>query len=224
MAIVPSPAKRARTLVLGLSGGLACGKTTVCGMLAERGAAILEADAVFAELQAPGSPSVRALAEELGPEVLDASGRLDVPSLARAVALRPGSDRRVGELLHRPAFEELVRRREALAGTGVPLLVVAVPLLFDALHRRSGPLSTLHFDATVCVVAPRALQLRRILARDGGSVAEAEVRLGRQLPAEEQPALADHVIDNGGTLHDTRRQVAALHARLLAAPGQKMES
>lgn len=218
------------TLVLGLSGGLACGKTTVCGMLAAHGATILEADAVFAELQAPGAPAVRALADELGPEVLDARGGLDVPALARAVALRPGSDRRVGELLHRPAFEELVRRRDALGGSAVPLLVVAVPLLFDALHRRSGPLSTLRFDATVCVVAPRTLQLRRILARDGGSVADAEVRLGRQLPAEEQPALADHVIDNGGGLDDTRRQVATLHARLLAGPAaaaataRKMES
>jgi dephospho-CoA kinase len=206
------------TRIVGLSGGLATGKSTVCDMLRRRGAHVLEADALHRAVLAPGSPAVARIEAAFGPAALDAAGAPDPAALAAIVRGDPAAAVRLGELMHAPWIGEMLRAAAAARDAGEALVVLAIPMLFDGLRRGAPWTALLRFDATVCVWAPRALQIARIRARDGSSQAEAEQRLDRQLPSDEQRSAADYTIDNAGTREDTARQVDALHAALVAGP------
>ena len=204
------------TLRVGLSGGLACGKSTVCGLLQALGTPVVEADALYAELQRPGSPVLREVAAVVGSDALDARGALDVEALRVRALREPGLRPLLGRLVHVPWFDAVRRETERICALGPPLVVVAVPMLFESRTRSDGGSPWMRFDRTVCVWAPREAQIARTLSRDGGSAADAEVRLARQLPSDAQRALADHVLDNSGPEALLRSRVEALHGQLLA--------
>jgi dephospho-CoA kinase len=206
------------TRVIALSGGIGTGKSTVAAMLRARGAVVIDADEIVHRLQAPGAPMLAELAAAFGPEVLDASGALDRKRLGERVFSDPEARARLNAIVHPKVGVEVARQLEEARRAGAALVVLDIPLLFEsrAAGARGGA-SALPFEATVVVYAPPAVQVARTVARDGCSAAEAEARVAAQMPIDDKRALADHVIDNSGSLADTGRQVEALWTLLTRA-------
>ena len=202
------------TRVIGLTGGIGTGKSTVARMLAALGAVVIDADAIVHRLQAPGSPVLAEIAAAFGTDVIDAAGALDRARLADVVFRDPVARQRLNDLIHPKVGVEMLRELEDARRAGVSLAVLDIPLLFEGRRSGRGQAARLPVDATVLAYCPEALQIERTLARDGGTRAEVERRLAAQLPIEEKRVLADFVIDNSGALTDTERQVRALYAKL----------
>ncbi len=184
--------------LIGLTGSIGTGKSTVSGMLRELGATIVDADEGARAVVEPGTPGLRAVVEEFGPEVLAPDGALDRAALAEIVFKDPQLRARLNAITH-PLVREWMATRTA-AASGV--VVHDVPLLFEnGLHTA--------YERTVLVYAPDAVALERLRAK-GMSEEQARARIGAQMPIEEKRALADVVIDNSDGLPETQRQVREL--------------
>jgi dephospho-CoA kinase len=197
--------------VIGLTGGVASGKSTVAAMLQALGAVVLDADAIVRELQQPGTPVFRAIVEAFGPGVVRADGTLDRAALGRRVFADPEARRRLNAIVHPAVRERLHEEVDRLQRRLPPdaVIVLDIPLLLDTASRQAYPL-----EGVIVVVADDATQVARLRARDGLDEAEARQRLAAQRPVREKAAEADWVIDNSGSLEETRRQVEALWRRL----------
>jgi dephospho-CoA kinase len=206
------------TTIVGLSGGIGTGKSTVARLLTALGATVIDADAIVHELQAPGSPVLAEISEAFGDGVLDAGGALDRAALGAIVFRDPDARARLGAIMHPRVGAEMARRLAKARDADVKLVVLDIPLLFEGRKAGAGGAAQLAFDATVLVYAPEELQIERQLARDGCSREEALRRVRAQLPIEAKRAMADHVIDNSGSLGETEDQVRALYAELVAGP------
>jgi dephospho-CoA kinase len=183
-------------------------------MLRELGAVVIDADAIVHELQAPGSPMLRAIAEAFGPEVIDASGALDRKALAARVFSDPAARARLGAIVHPPTIAEMGRRLAEARARGARVVVLDIPLLLEGRKAGTGSAIAFPFDAVVVAWVPEEVAVARAAARDGATPDEVRARLRAQLPLDEKRAMADHVIDNSGTPEETRRQIRALYARL----------
>jgi dephospho-CoA kinase len=202
------------TVVVGLTGGIGSGKSTVGALLQERGALLVDADAIVHELQAPGSPMLGEIARAFGDDVIDAGGALDRKALAAKVFADAEARTRLGLIVHPPTIAEMGRRMEAAKAASVEVVVLDIPLLLEGRRTGTGSGALLPFDAIVLVWVPEATQIERAAARDGASREEIEARVRAQMPLDEKRAMADHVIDNSGTPEETRRQVDALWREL----------
>ena len=200
--------------VVGLSGGIGSGKTTVARMLEKLGAVIIDADAIVHELQAQGQPLVDEIAAAFGPEVLDAKGALDRVALGDIVFRDADARQRLGQLVHPRVGAEMLRRLAEAREANLPVIVLDIPLLFEGRKAGAGAAAGMDFRTTILVWVPRRLQIERQIRRDGYGRAEAKRRLSSQMPLDEKRALADHVIDNSGSLEETERQVQQLYASL----------
>jgi len=200
--------------VVGLSGGIGSGKSTVAKILMDLGATIVDADAIVHELQAPGMPMLAQIAEAFGAHVIDDQGALDRKALADVVFRDADARAELGALVHPPVVAEMWRRARAARDAGHPLVVLDIPLLFEGAKAGRGAAAEIPFDATICVWVGPETQLERTVARDGCSPEEARRRIAAQLGIDEKRAMADHVIDNSGDLAATRAQVEALFERL----------
>jgi dephospho-CoA kinase len=188
--------------LIGLTGGIATGKSTVARMLHARGATIIDADELAREVVRPGTPALRDITARFGIGILDTGGALDRAALADIVFADDTARRDLERITH-PRVVELMQQRIADAfARDAPLVIVDIPLLFET--GRDGM-----FEATLLVHAPPDVQLQRIMARDGLSEADARRRLEAQLPIEDKRARATWVIENRDDLADTERQVAA---------------
>ena len=198
------------TYKVGLTGGIASGKTTVAEVFASLGAGIVDTDRVAREVVAPGQPGLEAVRREFGDGVLLASGELDRRALREAVFADPAARRELEALLH-----PLIRARtlEALAGTRAPYAVAVVPLLVETGFGRL-------VDRVATVDCPRGTQLERLMIRDGIGREQAESMLNAQVDRQARLRAADDVIDNGGGRWSARRQVRRLHARYLRLAGR----
>ncbi len=203
------------TVVLGLTGGIGSGKSTVGAMLVELGAVLVDADAIVHELQAPGAPMLKELAEAFGEDILLDDGSLDRKALAARVFGDDEARVRLGRIVHPPTIAEMARRLAAAREARVPVVVLDIPLLLEGRKSGTGSGSQFPFDAVVVAWVPEALQLERAGERDAASREEVLARIRAQLPIDEKRAMADYVIDNSGTLDETRRQVEALWAELI---------
>lgn len=195
--------------LIGLTGGIATGKSTVADILRGLGAAVVDADALAREVTAPGSDSVREIAEALGPRCLGPDGGLDRHAVAALVFADPQSLARLNAIVH-PRVRALMAERVAtLAQAGAEVVVLDVPLLLESRERYP-------VDAVWVVYAPPELQVERLARRSGLTREQALARIRAQMPIEEKRRRADVVIDNTGDLDALRRQVAALYGALLA--------
>jgi len=186
--------------LLGLTGGIGSGKSTVAGMLAARGAAVIDADLLAREVVEPGTPALAEIAAEFGPSVLQPDGSLDRAALGAIVFADDARRLRLNAITH-PRVGELMGRRVAAAlASPAPLVVVDVPLLFEG--ERQGT-----FEGVMLVWVPAAVQLQRLVERDGWSEDEARQRIAAQMPIDDKRALATWVIDNSASIADTERQV-----------------
>jgi dephospho-CoA kinase len=184
---------------IGLTGNIACGKSTVGRLLVARGAEYVDADRLVHALMEPGTPEHARIVERFGPAVQAADGRIDRPGLGAIVFADPAALRDLEAILH-PGVRAEIRRR--MAASTAPLLVVdAIKLLESGLARE--------MDAVWVVTCPRAEQLRRLMTERGLPAEQAEARVSAQGSQEEKVRQATVVIDNGGTLAETERQVEA---------------
>ena len=194
-------------LVLGLTGGIASGKSVVAEIFQSLGAKVVSADDLAREVVRPGSRILACIVEQFGNEVLRSSGELDRPSLAEKIFFDPQARRALDRITH-PAIAELARQRfEAFARKGARIVVYDAPLLYE-----SG--ADTQVDSVVVVAVDAVTQLRRLMQRDGLDQLAAEARMASQMPLVQKIARADYVIDNNGTFEATRQQVVALMARL----------
>jgi dephospho-CoA kinase len=192
--------------VLGLTGGIGTGKSTVARMFAERGVPVVDADALAREVVAPGLPAHADIAAAW-PQVLGPGGALDRKRLGDIVFADPAARLRLEGITH-PRIQALAAERlVAQAEAGQRLALYEASLLVESGRWRD-------FDGLIVVTASEATQIARVRARDGLSQAEAEARVRAQLPASEKIRLASYLIDNDGGLEATRAAVEDLLRRL----------
>jgi dephospho-CoA kinase len=200
--------------IVGLTGGIGSGKSSVARLWRQLGAEVIDADAIVHELQAPGMPLLARIAAEFGPELIRADGSLDREALGAIVFRDPEARQKLNRIVHPAVGAEFARRVAAAQASGAGLLVLDIPLLFESRAQNTGGASAMRFDAIVLVWVPREVQIQRTVARDGCRRDEAERRVAAQMPIDAKRALADHVIDNSGSPEETERQLRALHAQL----------
>lgn len=188
--------------VLGVTGGIATGKSVVAGFFRELGAAVVDADRLAHEVTEPGQPALEEIVRAFGPGVLTADGRLDRAALGRLVFADADARRRLEAIVHPRVRERLREAVERLKEAGPPLIVLEIPLLFE-----TGEALLPLIDRVLVVTAPEAVQLRRLQERNRLSEAEARARMTAQMPLSEKVRRADYVVENGGALEETRRQV-----------------
>jgi dephospho-CoA kinase len=190
---------------VGLTGGVASGKSTVSAILAELGAVVIDADLVAREVVARGTPGLDAVVAEFGPSLLTAEGELDRPAMGRLVFGDEGARQRLEAIVHPLVIERMAALEQAAGPDDV--VVHDIPLLAEG-----GRADT--FDAVVVVDAPRELQLERMLSERGWTREDAEARIAAQATREQRRAVATHVIDNSGSLEELRARVEAVYAEL----------
>lgn len=198
-------------MVLGITGGIACGKSTVTALFGKLGAVVVSADQLAREAVVPGSATLQALTERFGRSILLPDGTLDRAALAARVFSDPQARADLNRITH-PAIAALAEERLATLRDRRPSLVVyEAPLLFEAGAER-------RVDAVLVVSAGEEQQMARLMARDGLSEGEARARIAAQLPLAEKVRRVDFVIDNSGPEEATARQVRELFTRLTVPP------
>ena len=194
-------------LRLGLTGGIASGKSAVAAMLREMGFAVLDADGLAHKLIEPGQPAYDEVVKEFGSSIVDASGRVDRTKLGAIVFADQAKLDRLNAIVHPRVAEVVFSQFEAWRRSGVPdaAFVEAALLIESGFHKK--------LDGLVVAWCTPEQQLERLLAR-GLSETEALRRMAAQLPVEEKLRLASEKIDCSGTREETRRQVEALATKL----------
>jgi dephospho-CoA kinase len=204
-----------RARVIGLTGGIGTGKSRVAELLRQLGAAVECSDLIVREIQAPGGRALGAIAETFGAEYLTADGALDRAKLGALVFADATARVKLNAIIHPMVYVELTERLKRHADAGVPVVVLDIPLLLEGRKAGRGSGAAIPFDEVVVVYADEATQIARVMARDGLSRADAELRVRAQLSIEEKRAMADTVIDNSGPWERTEAQVRELYARWL---------
>ena len=190
------------TKVIGLTGGIASGKSTITDFLRRQGYPVIDADQVVHELQAKGGKLYQVLVAEFGNSILTSEGDLDRKKLGQAVFENAGLRARLSLLQDKIIREELLARRDALKQTE-DVIFMDIPLLYEADY--SGEV-----DEVWLVYVDKAQQLERLMKRNGFSVQDAENRLNAQLSLVEQRSKAQVLIDNSGVVEETLARVALL--------------
>jgi dephospho-CoA kinase len=200
----------ARVFRVGLTGGIASGKSTAAGFFAAHGVPILDSDQIAREVVEPGQPPLERLVERFGASILTADGHLDRPALRTIVFSDPKARADLEALTH-PAIGAAMEARSAAAGG--PYQVLVIPLLVEK------SLSS-HVDRVLVIDCDEALQLSRLHQRDGTSPEQAEAILRAQAPRAARLKVADDVINNDSDVAAVKKQVAALHRRYLQLGAQ----
>jgi len=194
-----------RRLRIGLTGGIASGKSTVAQRFVELGVPVIDADAAARAVVAPGTPGLAAVSERFGPRVLAQNGELDRRALRNLIFEDPESRRDLEAILHPLIQADMERRAEAAVG---PYVVMAIPLLVEGGARD-------RVDRILAIKVDEVLQLQRVIARDGCTPEQAQAILASQANRSARLAAADDVLLNTGTVTDLRQAVDRLHERYL---------
>ncbi|KAA1415012.1 dephospho-CoA kinase [Nocardioides humilatus] len=193
---------------VGLTGGVASGKSTVSSILRELGAVVIDADQLAREVVARGTPGLERVVDAFGPEILTPEGDMDRAAVG-AIVFADEAKRKVLESIVHPLVFERIIELEAAAGAE-DLVVHDIPLLAE-----SGRADT--FDAVIVVDAPTEVQVERMLRDRGWTLEDAESRIAAQASRDDRRAIATYVIDNTGTLDDLRRRVTEVVEELRPA-------
>ena len=191
---------------VGLTGGIASGKTTVADMFGALGAVLIDTDIIAREVVMPGTSGLDAVVAVFGNQVLTGDGALDRPALRRIVFADPDKRRELEAIVHPLIREETARQMNAAGG---PYQVVIVPLLVESPTRYA-------VDRILVVDCEESVQLERLLQRDTDSEEQARNIIRTQASREERLSIADDVVDNGASLDETRDRVEKLHHRYLS--------
>ena len=197
--------------VIGLTGGIATGVTTVAQMFRDMGAIVVEADQIAREVVEPGTGAYQKIVGAFGKKVVGRDGTLDRKVLGEIIFNDTAARRRLNAITHQEIRQHILAEIERLRTTNPDAVVIVdIPLLLDT----TGP-EAFNLEGVIVVVARREQQIERLKARDGLSPDAIEQRIDAQRPVAEKEAEADWVIDNSGSLEETRRQVELLWQELL---------
>lgn len=194
-------------ILVGLTGGIGAGKSTVARMLAERGAVVIDADAIVRDLQQPGQPVLDAIVARFGAEVLTADGGLDRTALATRVFADADARAQLNAIVHPAVRDEMARRIAAAADAEV--VVLDVPLIAESTGREGMTL-------VITVEASELLRAQRLEAGRGMAASDARARMASQATRAQREAVADIVIENDGDLESLERAVEDAWQRIRA--------
>ncbi len=188
-------------LNIGLTGGIACGKSTVSEMFVRLGAHLIDFDKIAHEVQEPGKPAWQEIADYFGRDILDQDKKINRNKMAAIVFNQPEKLKVLNSIVHPRVFEEWEVRLEKIKANDPHAIALSdVPLLFE------GQMQFL-FDLTILVMITSEEQICRLIARNCLTQDEAQARLSCQMPINDKIGLADIVIDNRGTIGDTEKEV-----------------
>lgn len=196
-------------ILVGLTGGIGSGKSTVSSLLADAGAVIIDGDAITRELQQPGEPLLQVIAERFGADVLDESGALIRQRLADIVFNDVDALKDLNKIVHPAVGKELERRLEEQRNT-TNVVILDIPLLAE--NPRKG------LCGTIVVDVPEDIAVSRLVAQRGMREDDARARMANQASREKRLAIADQVIDNSGSLEDLQRRVSEVWQWALTLP------
>ena len=201
----------ADVLWVGLTGGIACGKSTVAQIFRSRGYAVIDADQLAREVVQIGAPAYAEIRQAFGPDAVLPEGGLNRKRIAELVFSQNGDRTKLDllESLTHPRVRELTAlRRDELRAAGTLMAFYDVPLLYEKKMQSN-------FDRVIVIACKPETQLRRLMERDSLGQAAAEARIRSQLPLADKVALADEVIHNEGSLPDLEREINGVIGRLL---------
>ncbi|NXL67717.1 DCAKD protein, partial [Chordeiles acutipennis] len=202
--------------LVGLSGGIASGKSTVVAVLRELGCAVIDADVIAREVVQPHFKAYRQIVRYFGTEILLENGEINREALGNIIFSHPEKRQLLNSITHPEIQKEMLKQILKYFVLGKSLGRSSSPSRFPR-GRQANPLLPTHAPISVspsCPGSDPATQLSRLMKRDGLSRAQAEARVASQLPLDEKRKLATHVIENSGDRESTRRQVLGLHTRL----------
>jgi dephospho-CoA kinase len=205
--------QRDKPLRIGLTGGIASGKSTVADMFAELGVPVIDTDVIARDVVRPGEPALEEIREAFGDGVIAADGTLDRPAMRAIVFGDDAARRRLEAILH-PRIGEATRKQADAAGGDYQVIVV--PLLVGSALRA-------FVDRVLVVDCDEETQVSRLLARDAESEDRARRMLAAQSSRDERLAIADDIVTNDGDIDETREQVLALHRRYLQAAAARSD-
>lgn len=197
------------TKVIGLTGGIATGKTTVSNFFRQAGTPVIDADQVARKVQGPASQGLKQIVKTFGEQVLLPNGKLNRPALGEIVFSQPAARRKLDDLLQPLIREEIYSQLALLKEQKIPLIVLDIPLLFEQHYDKDC-------DLVVVVYTDAQTQLQRLMDRDNSSVASARARINAQMPLTDKVSLADIVINNDGDHLALQKQVGQLIKELKA--------
>ncbi len=201
MSVGCAEVSRPRPFTVGLTGGIASGKTTVANLFAARGAVVIDTDQIARDVVEPGRPALVQIVAAFGARVLDPSGRLDRRCLRQIVFADPALRRQLESILHPAIRAELAARAAAAVG---PYQIHVIPLLVES-GRREG------LDRVLVVDCDPRQQLERLLSRDAETVEQAEAIIAAQVDRQRRLEAADDVIRNDGSADDLAQRIDELH-------------
>ena len=187
-------------LLIGLTGGIGSGKSTVSALLARKGAVIIDADAITRELQQPGQPVFDAMVERFGTDIVAGDGTLDRAGVAEIVFKDEQAKKDLEQIVWPAVGAEMIKRVEAEKDTD-HVVVYDVPLLVESARR------AMQFLGVIVVDIDPEIAIRRVVEQRGMAEPDVRARIANQASREERRAVADRVIDNSGTREDLQRQV-----------------
>jgi len=191
-------------LTIALTGGIACGKSTVSGMLAQLGASIIDADQISRALTAPGGPALPAIRQAFSDGVFNADGTLNRPALSAVVFASKTAIEQLNAITHPLVKQQMENQLAECRKQGAQVVVLDVPLLFEANMQHMG-------DLTACVSAPEEIQIARMKSRNGYTREEALSRIRNQMPVSEKARLSDIIIDTNKPLPELQKEVEQLY-------------
>jgi dephospho-CoA kinase len=191
-------------VIIGLTGGIASGKSTVSGLFRELGAVVIDADALARDVVAPGQPALEDIRKVFGDDVLTESGELDRAGLAAIVFGNDDARARLEGITHPRIAEAMMTATQRAGEEGHRWVIYDAALIVEKGHHH-------WLDSVIVVAVSPSTQLERLRRRDGLNPEQAQARLDAQMPLADKIAVATFVIDNEGSVEQTRRQVVALH-------------
>ncbi|MGE7980907.1 dephospho-CoA kinase [Solibacillus sp. NPDC093137] len=187
-------------MIIGLTGSIASGKSTVAKMIKSYGLPIVDADVVARQVVEPGTPTLKKIAEAFGPEVIAQDGSMDRVKVGSIIFHNEEMRQTLNGIIHPAIREEMLRQRDEFISFGEKNVFMDIPLLFESKLE--------HFVEKIIVVSVnKEVQLQRLMERNGFTEEEANARIATQIPVKEKEQLADAVIHNNGTLEDTAIQL-----------------
>ncbi|MDN4607281.1 dephospho-CoA kinase [Sporosarcina sp. F6_3S_P_2] len=198
-------------MIIGLTGSIATGKSTVSRMLKEKGYPVVDADEISRQVVEPGSIVLDKIADVFGEDVIDQNGRLNREKLGSLIFKDKSQRKKLNEIMHPAVRQEMIRQKESWLEKGFNTVIMDIPLLFESKLES-------YVEKIIVVTATPAIQRERLIARNSLSGEEADARINSQLPITEKEEGADAVINNNDTLEETERQLDVILAKWHALP------
>ncbi|WP_424237296.1 dephospho-CoA kinase [Bhargavaea ginsengi] len=198
-------------MIIGLTGSIASGKSTVSNMLRERGFPIVDADLVARLVVEPGQPALEKIRQEFGDGVILGDGTMDRAAVGERIFNDPSERKKLNDIVHPAIRQEMLRQRDRHFENGARTVVMDIPLLFESRLQH-------YADKILVVSVSEETQLKRLMERDGFTEKDARARISSQLPISEKERGADAVIYNNGTIGESEKQLEQILDSWNAAP------